>query len=146
MSRDTFPLVVHVLLLRERGGVRELFLLRRAGTGFMDGHYVPPGGHLQAGESMSDAARRECAEETGVAPARVRPVCMLPYRSGRHQGVNLVFEGLEPSGDPGIGEPEHSDAAGWFPVAGLPPRSAPWLADALELDARGQWFRELHWE
>ncbi len=153
MTRDRFPMVVHVLLLRPSeairatgsGGRRELFMLRRAGTGFMDGYYVPPGGHVQAGESLTEAAARECAEETGAAPGRLRPVCVLPYRSGGHQGINMVFEGLSLTSEPAIGEPEHSDAAGWFPLEDLPRPSAPWLADALELESGGEWFRELHW-
>jgi len=142
MTRDRFPVLVH-LLLRQHAGSREAFLLRRAGTGFMDGYYVLPGGHLQAGESLEQAAARECREETGVVPGRLRPLCMLPYRSGRHQGINVIFEGRELSGEPGLGEPDRSDRAGWFPLSQLPSPAAPWIADVLELESRGEWFREL---
>lgn len=146
MSRDRFPVVVHVLLLRGEGDGVELFLLRRAGTGFMDGWYVPPGGHLQAGESFVQAAARECREETGATPGALRPCCVLSYRSGRHQGVNMVFEGTDLRGQPGLGEPAASDRAAWFPVVRLPERTAPWVAEALDVRARGEWFRELYWE
>ncbi len=145
MTRDRFPVVVHVLLLRGADAAGELFLLRRAGTGFMDGFYVPPGGHQHAGESVQEAARRECLEETGAAPAALTPVCVLPYRSGRHQGLNFVFAASRLTGEPGLGEPEHSDRAGWFAVEALPEPLAPWLADALELRLRGEWYRELYW-
>jgi ADP-ribose pyrophosphatase YjhB (NUDIX family) len=144
MTRDLFPVVVHVLLLRAGAAGREAYLLRRAGTGFMDGYYVLPGGHLQAGESLQEAAARECREETGVIPAVLRPLCVLAYRSGRHQGINMVFEGDELSGDPGIGEPERCSTAGWFPLARLPEPMVPWLGDVLELQRRGEWFRELY--
>ena len=144
MTRDLFPVVVHVLLLRAGAAGREAYLLRRAGTGFMDGYYVLPGGHLQAGESLQEAAARECREETGVIPAVLRPLCVLPYRSGRHQGINMVFEGGELSGDPGIAEPERCSAAGWFPLARLPQPMVPWLGDVVELQHRGEWFRELY--
>lgn len=143
--RDRFVLVVHVLLLRDGPADVEMFLLRRAGTGFMDGYYVPPGGHVCAGESLEAAAARECREETGVAPRHLRALCVLPYRSGRHQGVNVVFEGSELSAEPGIAEPERCDAAGWYPVDRLPQPVAPWLADVLDLKARGEWFRELYY-
>ncbi len=145
MTRDRFPVVVHVLLLRGADAACELFLLRRAGTGFMDGFHVPPGGHQHAGESVQEAARRECLEETGAAPGRLVPTCVLPYRSGNHQGLNFVFEADELSGEPGLGEPDRSDAAGWFALDSLPDPLAPWLADALELRRRGEWFRELYW-
>jgi ADP-ribose pyrophosphatase YjhB (NUDIX family) len=146
MSRDRFPVVVHVLLLRPAGAGAEVFLLRRAGTGFMDGYHVLPGGHLQAGESLRDAAARECREETGVAAGVLEPLCVMPYRSGRHQGINMVFEGAELSGEPGLGEPEQSDLAAWFALGRLPQPVAPWLADVLEMKGRREWFRELHWD
>ena len=143
MTRDRFPVVVHLLLLRERAGSREVFLLRRAGTGFMDGYYVLPGGHLQAGESLAQAAARECREETGVAPGELRPQSVLPYRSGRHQGINVIFRASDLSGEPGIGEPDCCDFVGWFSLARLPVPAAPWIADVLDLESRGEWFREL---
>ena len=58
MARDVFPVVVHVLMFRGE----ELFLLRRANSGFMDGYFALPGGHQQAGESVEAAAQRECEE------------------------------------------------------------------------------------
>jgi ADP-ribose pyrophosphatase YjhB (NUDIX family) len=142
MSRDRFPVVVHLLLTR---GGSELFLLRRAGTGFMDGYWVLPGGHQHVGESVCDAARRECREETGVEPEVLVARCVLPYRSGRHQGLNFVFESTRLSGEPRLAEPAASDRVGWYPVEALPAPVAPWLGDVLELRARGEWFRELYW-
>jgi 8-oxo-dGTP pyrophosphatase MutT (NUDIX family) len=152
--RDRFPVVVHVLMSRRSrregdaaaaGLGDELFLLRRAGTGFMDGFHVPPGGHLVAGESVAEAALRECREETGVTPGRLVPLCVLPYRSGRHQGFNFVFAGEALSGPPSLAEPDASDAAGWYPLDRLPEPLAPWLPDALSLIRAGGWYRELYW-
>lgn len=141
MERDRFPVVVHVLLVRDG----EIFLLRRARTGFMDGYHALPGGHQHAGESVSAAAARECEEETGVRPHEVRPVCVLPYRSGRHQGLNFVFEAKGLPGEPGLAEPALFDAAGWYPLERLPEPHASWIEDVLRLRARGDWYQELHW-
>jgi 8-oxo-dGTP pyrophosphatase MutT (NUDIX family) len=108
--------VVHVLVLRGS----ELFLLRRANTGFMDGYYALPGGHQEAGESVSAAAIRECREEIGITPRDLQPVCVMPYRSGRHQGLNFLFETSDYDGEPVINEPELFDAGCWVNAAQLP--------------------------
>jgi ADP-ribose pyrophosphatase YjhB (NUDIX family) len=142
MERDRFPVVVHVLLVR----ADRLFLLRRANTGFMDGYYALPGGHQHLGESVSAAAVRECVEETGVSEPELAPLCVLPYRSGRYQGLNFVFEARRWQGDPRIAEPDLFDAAGWFPLDALPEPIPLWIREVLRLRAAGTWFHELHWD
>jgi len=47
----------------------ELLLLRHAGCG----HWTPPKGHIEAGETEQQAARREMQEETGIPPQAVIP-------------------------------------------------------------------------
>jgi len=142
VSRDQFVVVVHVLVLRGS----ELFLLRRANTGFMDGYYALPGGHQEAGESVSAAAIRECREEIGITPRDLQPVCVMPYRSGRHQGLNFLFETSDYDGEPVINEPELFDAGCWVNAAQLPQPVAVWLPDALALRERKEWYREFEWD
>lgn len=142
MSRDQFVVVVHVLVMRGS----ELFLLRRANTGFMDGYYALPGGHQEAGESVSAAAIRECREEIGITPRDLQPVCVMPYRSGRHQGLNFLFETSDYDGEPVINEPDLFDASCWVNGAQLPQPVAVWLPDALDLRERKQWYREFEWD
>lgn len=141
MERDRFPVVVHLLAFRQE----RMLLLRRANTGFMDGWYAPPGGHQEAGESPLAAIERECQEELGVRPVEVAPLCVLPYRSGRHQGVNLVFGCSGFDGEPRISEPVF-DELSWCDVESLPGPRAPWIATALDLRARGFWYQELQWD
>ena len=133
--------VVHVLLFKEQ----QLFLLRREKTGFMDGYYSLPGGHQRAGESVEDAARRECQEEAGVVAGAMEAVCVMPYRSGRHQGLNFVFEVTQWEGDPKVGEPELFSEARWVTPPQMPRRAVPWIADVLQARQSGVWFRELTW-
>ena len=136
-ERDGFPVVVHILLMRDS----RLFLLRRAHTGFMDGYYGLPGGHLRRGESVSEAAARECREETGAVPQDLEPRCVLPYISGSHQGLNFVFESHRFEGEPRVNEPELFDGCCWAGRDDLPARVTPWLVDALAMPP-GRWFRE----
>jgi len=145
-QRDRFPVVLHLVLERRHEGERRVLLLRRAHTGFMDGWYALPGGHLHHGESLRDAAARECREETGVDAGALEPLCLLPYRSGRHQGINLVFRATDWSGEPRLAEPELFDDLVWAAPAALPQPCAPWLPRLFERVAGGGWFEELYWD
>ena len=139
-ERDTFPVVVHVLLWRA-GGV---FLLRRSATGFLDGYFVLPGGHQHSNESVRDAAAREVREETGatVAPDDLRPVAVMAYRHGDARGLNVVFETTEFSGEPTVGEPGLFDVCLWADPDQLPSPHPSWLNDALDMSRTGVWFRD----
>ena len=141
-DRDFFRVVVHVLV---RDGGR-IALLRRARTGFMDGYYALPGGHQQAGEGVMAAARRECEEELGIEATALEPACVLPYRSGRHQGINFVFECRSWRGDAGINEPELFDELVWAEPGNLPAPVAEWVPDALAALEAGRWYREMEWD
>ncbi len=57
---------VHVLLIRDT----TILLARRYNTGYADGQWSLPAGHVESGESVTAAAVREAREETGVV---IRP-------------------------------------------------------------------------
>jgi 8-oxo-dGTP diphosphatase len=138
--RDAFPVLVHTLLLRRDA----VLLLRRARTGYRDGWYALPGGHLERGESIVDCAVRECAEETGVAldPAALKAAAAMPYRGDGMQGVDFIMVCRDFVGEPRLAEPERFDDIAFFPVAALPPRTVPYVVRALDMERRGEWFCE----
>ena len=144
MERARFPVVVHVLFVRPSGTGRELCLLRRANTGFMDGWFTLPGGHQEQGETLTEAAIRECQEEIGVLPQLLHPVAALAYQSGGHQGLNFVFRCDQWRGEIYLAEPVF-DQIHWVRADSMPEPFAPWIVDALTLERSGGWLKELRY-
>ena len=57
-----------------------------------------PGGHIEAGESWIDAAKREMFEETGATKIEVQPICLYSISSyGLLCYVNIIEIGAIPS-------------------------------------------------
>jgi 8-oxo-dGTP diphosphatase len=135
------PTGVHVLM--ERDGA--VLLMRRAGTGFFDGLYSLPGGHVEPGESLFQAARREAAEELGVDLDAADLSCVgVVHRRSDTNRVDFFVRAGRWSGEPQINEPEKCDALGWFPRDRLPIALVPYIAVALA-QTNEPWVLELGW-
>ena len=63
-NEERFKAVMAVFLVLRRGD--EVLLMRRAGTGFCDGQYSVPTGHVDGNEPLTHAMVREAKEEVGV--------------------------------------------------------------------------------
>ena len=129
-----FDLIVHTFVFDQD----RLLLLRRANTGFLDGYYSLPGGHVEAGEEVTKAAVREVAEESRIEVLEIEPSIIMPYGDG----VDFLFEARRWRGEARIGEPEFCDALTWAAPDRLPDPTAPFVTKALELRAAGDWYHE----
>lgn len=123
----------------------EVLLLRRANTGFADGYFSLPGGHVEQGELPVAAVIRELREEVGVTVSDPQPLVVLPYQSGRHVGYNFVFTASQWQGDVYVAEPGSADLVCWVPPATLPQPYVPWLDQVLRASAGEHWYQELRY-
>jgi 8-oxo-dGTP pyrophosphatase MutT (NUDIX family) len=131
------PVAVHLFLVRGE----EVLLLRRANTGYEDGKYSVVAGHLDGGETVVAAAVREAREEAGIAldPAAVRVVGVMPRRANDERIDFFVAAGAW-SGEIANCEPQKCDELAWFPIAGVPGNTIPYVRRALENYRAGRWF------
>jgi 8-oxo-dGTP pyrophosphatase MutT (NUDIX family) len=144
-ERLGIPTGVHILCEREG----RVLLLRRAGTGFFDGLYSLPGGHIEQGESIFQAAARELEEETGlrIAPGDFDWLGIIHRRSDTNR-IDFFVRALRWQGEPVLREPGKCSGMGWFAHDGLPEEIVPYVKVALqagECAEEGGWMRELGW-
>jgi len=122
----------YVLLRRDVGGASEVLLQLRQNTGYRDGHWAAAAaGHVEAGESVLEAAVREAQEEIGVVidPADLRPLCGMhrTHGNGRpvDERVDFFFSCTVWSGEPRLMESAKAADLGWFDLAALPDPVVP---------------------
>jgi ADP-ribose pyrophosphatase YjhB (NUDIX family) len=132
---DRFRVVPAAYVVLRRGD--EVLLMLRANTGYMDGFWAVPAGHVERGESALEAAVREVREEVGVEidPADLVPVTAM-HRTGGNgdpidERVDFFFTASKWSGEPRLMEPEKADALEWFALDKLPEPRVPHEARVL---------------
>ena len=133
---DRFRVVPAAYVLLRRG--RLVLLQLRTGTGYMDGHWASAAaGHVEAGESVFDAAVREAAEEVGVvvAPADLVPATVMHRTGGTGESiderVDFFFTATRWRGEPRQMEPEKAAGLDWFSLDKLPAPVVPHEARVL---------------
>jgi len=100
----------------------QVLLMRRLNTGYQDGKYEYPSGHIEKGESLIDAAVRETREEVGIeinANDLEFVGCVDNHTSGKH--VNFLFRTSTFLGTPIIMEPNDCDDLMWVRLTDLSP-------------------------
>jgi 8-oxo-dGTP diphosphatase len=140
--RTKFPVTVHIFFLRDQ----KVLLLRRCNTGYEDGNYSVVAGHMEEGESITQAAIREAEEEVGVElqPSDMRVVGVM-IRKSDDQRVDFFLAVTTWWGDLANREPDRCDDLAWFPIEGLPANLVYYVRRALENYKQGVWFDEYGW-
>jgi 8-oxo-dGTP diphosphatase len=134
---------VHLLLLNDNG---EVLFGRRQNTGFEDGAYHLPSGHLEAGESVVQALIREAKEEVGVAIApEAVEFSHVMHNSSSGGRVAFFFAVRQWEGTPENREPEKCSDLRWFPLNALPDHLIGYCRVTLWRIAAGEFFSVYGW-
>lgn len=136
------PTGVHVVLERDAC----VLMMRRAGTGFFDGLYSLPGGHLEAGESVRMAAVRELFEETGIEVVPDALVHLgVVHRLSDTNRIDFFVSATQWHGTPCIREPHKCDDLVWIDRDRLPDDVVPYVRAALARRSE-PWLFEFGWD
>ncbi len=141
---ERFKMIASVYLLFQKDS--QVLLLRRTGTGYMDGHYGLVAGHVDEGESLTTAAGREAKEESGVdiLPNDLHLRTTM-HRRGEDERVDFFFEPALWSGELHNAEPDKCDDLSWFPIDQLPENTIPYIRQAIEAWQKGSVYSEFGW-
>ncbi|HEU4914378.1 MAG TPA: NUDIX domain-containing protein [Candidatus Saccharimonadales bacterium] len=110
--------------LRDKEG--KVLLHRRANTGFMDGRYDLPSGHVEKDEPVLQSAARELQEETGISVAEsgLRLWHINQFAANGEYYYNFFFVVDDWEGEPTIMEPQKCDDMQFFALDTLPKLTA----------------------
>ena len=135
-----YRLAAQVMLLRGN----QTLLLKRENTGYEDGNFGFPAGHIEFGETVKSAAAREANEEIGVDIEESNlQVTGVMHRIKKVTYVDFFLTCHKWSGEPFNREPEKCSGLKWVEVEDLPDAMVPYIAIGISLGTDQMWFHQL---
>lgn len=127
----------------------KVLLALRKNTGYCDGQWGLPAGHVERGESMIQALCREVHEEIGISldPEAVE-LKHVVHRKSDFDGSERIdgfFESNKWSGEIENLELEKCGGLEWFITDNLPKETIPYVRETLDFINQGTWYREEGW-
>jgi len=141
MAPTPYPVVPEASLILIKEG--KVFLVRRFNTGYEDGKYCFPAGHVEKGESPLQTAIREGKEEVGVEvlAKHLTMIHVMWRHCENDERPAFFFHASEWVGEPKNVEPEKADDGKWFHLSELPDMM-PYMKEMLERYRRGRVYSE----
>jgi 8-oxo-dGTP diphosphatase len=134
---------VHLVLVNRAG---EILFGQRQNTGYEDGAWHLPSGHLEADESVVAALIREAKEEVGVIiQSHEVTFTHVMHNSSSGGRVAFFFTVQRWTGVPENLEPDKCSGLRWFPLGDLPDHLIPYCRAALESINAEQPFSTYGW-
>jgi 8-oxo-dGTP diphosphatase len=139
-----FKLITAVYLILVEDG--KILLQRRQNTGYADGNYSLPAGHLEDNESITQALVREMKEEIDLdLKAEDTELVHTMHRRENDIRIDLFFTTKKYQGEPKNAEPEKCDDLSWFSLDNLPENTVPYVKQAIESYLAKEIFSERGW-
>lgn len=132
MSERNVAVPASYLLLEQDG---KILLMRRFQTGYMDGSYSLPAGHVDSGELPMETMVREAKEEVGIELTKNDLAFVYvdyEVRDVEADRVDFYFKAANWSGEPMIVEPHKCDDLRWVSLNDLPENVIPKVRAAIE--------------
>ncbi len=141
---DRFKMIASSYLIFVRGS--KILLLRRFNTGYEDGKYSLPAGHIEDNESLTQGAAREIFEEIGfsLTPQSFTLVHVM-HRKEIDIRMDFFFTADIGKQQPVNKEPEKCDDLQWFPLTKLPLNTIGYIKKAIRCFQKKIFYSEMGW-
>lgn len=148
MHPPTLIAASYLMLIRED----EILMARRFQTGYEDGKYSLPAGHVESGETFTGCLLREVQEEIGITlrPEDLKVAHLMQrksvYDGGVSERMDVFFMARVWQGEPENLEPHKCDHIQWFSTSDLPVKTIPYIRQAIECALKGISYSEFGWK
>lgn len=145
MKKQRFKIIPTVYLILVRSD--KILLSRRYNTGFHDGDYSFPAGHLDGNETMIQTMIREAKEEIGIdlKLGNLKLVHVMHRKEPSEERINFFFTAEKWIGEPKIMEPHKCDDLNWFEIDNLPNNVIPYIKQAINCFKNKIFYSEIGW-
>lgn len=147
MTKDRFKVFasVHILFIKDD---KILLLLRKNITS--DGLHSLVAGHLDGGETVTQATIREAKEETGVVitpeDIEIKTICHSYSNHNKKEFIQFYAVCKKWKGEIVNNEPDKCGDLKFFPINNLPENMVPYIRDGIEKTLANVNFYEYGWE
>lgn len=142
---NRFKMIASSYLIFVRDG--KILLSRRYHTGYEDGKYSLPAGHIEENETLTSCGVREIFEEIGV---RLKPqdlsLVHVMHRKLVDIRLDFFFTAKVGKQKPINREPAKCDDLSWFPLDALPLNTIPYIRHAIECIQKNIVYSEFGWK
>jgi 8-oxo-dGTP diphosphatase len=131
---------VYILFVKDH----KVLMLRRFNTGYQDGLYSFPAGHVDGNETLRAAAAREAKEEVG-ATIKVEDLefkLVMHRQAGDREYIDFAFLAKKWEGELENKEPEKCDDVSWFSLDEIPEKTIPYVKEVIRCYREGIAYAE----
>ena len=130
-ERAKLPVTVQLMLIKEG----KVLLMRRYNTGYEDGKYCFPGGHLEKNEEICEAIIRETKEEIGIdiLKEKLQVYKVLNRKINNEiQYIDFIIKATEWQGEIQIMEKDKCDDLQWFNIENIPENTLSYINNVMD--------------
>ena len=142
-QKHTEPVAVHLLVLKGQ----QVLLMQRHNTGYEDGNFGLPSGHLELGENVVQAMIREAKEEINLnLNTNNLEIVQVMHRRATQQRVDYFFATVNYEDTIANMEAEKCSQLVWANLNALPVNTIPYIKYAIDNYLLNEKFTLFGWE